>query len=187
MRIRDDLLTARFQTFTRDTSMNNRAFRLLSAAVLLAAAAAPLRAQVQGGGRRVAAWVALSDAPIPGGEPSMVLRGAGPGHDDILVLPANADAARLSDAVRALLTLRAKDGDAFSQQTRFRARPAQGWRPARPAFPWTERVILDVRRAAVRELPGAGRVRAVRIWLPSSAAVRRAGLHATSPAQASRS
>lgn len=162
-------------------------FRKLSSIAAVAAfltstgAADPLAAQLtqprSNGGPRVAAWVAMAPAAATwGGAPFVVVRGVGPGREDVLLLPPEADAALLSDAVRALLTSRSVDGDTTAHPGTFRVRPRAGERASRAPLPWAARVVRDVQAAPFRELPGVGRVRAVRIWLPAVAARKYLGL-----------
>lgn len=139
-------------------------------AVFLTIAITPWTADAQRAhpqGRRVAAWVAIGSNPVLGREPLLVMRGAGPGRADVLVVGPGATASQLSDAVRTLLTSRSVDGDTASRLGTFRMRTHQANGASRTPFPWTSRVLADVRAAPLRELPGVGRVRAVRIWLPS--------------------
>jgi hypothetical protein len=159
--------------FTSDQGRTmKRAFRLLCVALLVLAItsqAAPAqgRPQDRQARARVAAWVALTTQPIREGESFVIKRAVGPGRDDILLLGAGADASQLSSAVRALLTSRSVGGDTATHPGTFRMRTHQRSISNAAPFPWAGRVISDVRQAPLRELPGVGRVRAVRIWLPA--------------------
>jgi len=177
LRLRDDLLRQP-TTLDREHDQMKRVLRILAVILgvgLVARAAAAQDGQRVQAGRRVAAWVALAGEPIPGGEPFVVLRGVGPGRDDVLLLRTDTDASQLSNAVRTLLTARSVAGDTAARPGTFRMRRQQA-RTAAPAdLPWADRVVRDVRGAPIRDLPGVGRVRAVRIWLPAVGARSRAG------------
>ncbi len=139
--------------------------------MLLAAFAAfspaVLAAQRTGGGAptRVPLTVVLvSELPRPGAAYEVQRRTTG-GDRDVVLLLETATPEQLSDAVRGVLTARQADGDTAMEARTFRVRPHNG--VASAVLPWANRVLADLRAAHVRDVPGVGRVRAVRIWLPS--------------------
>lgn len=114
---------------------------------------------------RVPLTVALvSELPRPGAAYEIQRRTTGSDRDVVLLLN-SATPEQLSDAVRGMLTARQAGGDTATEAGTFRVRPHDG--AARAALPWANRVLADLRAAHVRDVPGVGRVRAVRIWLPS--------------------
>jgi hypothetical protein len=161
VRLRNHLLTGR-------TNMKP-SIRLLLAAVV-AFTPAVLTAQRTGTGAptRVPLTVALvSELPRPGAAYEIQRRTTGNDRDVVLLLN-TATPEQLSDAVRGVLTARQAGGDTATEAGTFRVRPHNG--PARTVLPWASRVLADLRDAHVRDVPGVGRVRAVRIWLPSQRA-----------------
>jgi hypothetical protein len=114
--------------------------------------------------RRVAATVVLLDSIAQPGAPFVLVRRPGAAPADLILVRSGVGAAQLSDAIRGLLTARKAGGDFPSAAATFRVRPRTA--AARPAYPWAQRVLNDLRRSEPREIPGVGRVRAVEIWLP---------------------
>jgi hypothetical protein len=87
---------------------------------------------------------------------------------DVIALRADATKDDLANAVRALLVIRQVGGDTAIQAARMRMRPHPGQAlVAQRAIPWAGRVFADLRRAEPQSIPGVGRLRAVRIWLPA--------------------
>jgi hypothetical protein len=152
--------------------LRNRLFALIALAALIAGAPAGAQ-QPPREAPRIAAWVAVGDEPALKGEPFVVRRGVGPGHDDVLIVSSAATPVVLSDAVRTLMMARSASGNAVPSVQILRKRPDQRHAATLPALPWTARVLDDVRQAPARELPGIGRVRAVRVWLPNTRLRRR--------------
>jgi hypothetical protein len=113
---------------------------------------------------RVPAWVAISPEMEGSANPFRLARFAGRAPQDVILLAPGADAATLTQAVDALLAARRAAGDEAESDALLRV-PQAGQR--RRELPWAGRVIDDARAAAPREIPGIGRVRAVRIWLPA--------------------
>ncbi|HEX6912564.1 MAG TPA: hypothetical protein VF142_19310 [Longimicrobium sp.] len=64
-----------------------------------------------------------------------------------------------------LLTVRLHRGDLPTRTEMVRLSTRRGAR-ALPRFPWTPRVMADLRRAGPADVAGVGRVPAVQIWLP---------------------
>lgn len=150
------------------------AMRLLLGA-LAAFTPATLPAQRTGNGvpARVPLTVVLvAELPRPGAAYEIQRRTTGNDRDVVLLLNI-ATSEQLSDAVRGVLTARQVGGDTATERGTFRARPHNG--ATRAVLPWASRVLADLRAAGVRDVPGVGRVRAVRIWLPSE---RRRSAHA---------
>ena len=87
---------------------------------------------------------------------------------DVIVLHGQADAATLSDAVHSLLIVRTAQGDTARRDGMVRTRGSDPARTALPTphYPWTDRVVDDLRRAPARSVTGVGNFRAVEIWLP---------------------
>jgi len=109
--------------------------------------------------------VVLAEQPLPSSAPFVIQRRPDQTPRDVILLRADATADHLSDAVRSLLTIRQADGDVPAAQAIMRMR-SQDARTTRRAFPWVQRVLGDLQRAAHRDVRGVGRVRAVEIWLP---------------------
>jgi len=142
------------------------ATNILAAAALLFCAAGGASAQ-QAAPTRVPVTIALSDQAMPPGAPFMIQRRPYQTPRDVIVLRSDATADQLSDAVRSLLTIRQAGGDMPTAPATMRMRPRDTRVAAsRRAYPWVQRVLGDVQRAAYRDVPGVGRVRAVEIWLP---------------------
>jgi hypothetical protein len=116
---------------------------------------------------RVPVTIALADTTSA--EPAYrIIRRADQPPYDVIVLSGHADAATLSAAVSDLLLVRTAQGDTATHAglARVRRRRPDAHGARAPRFPWTQRVLEDLRRAAPREIAGAGNVRAVEIWLP---------------------
>lgn len=112
---------------------------------------------------RVPALVAISPN-LQGAEvPFRLARFGGSSPQDVILLAPDADASVLTQAVEALIVVRRESGDVARGNTSFRV-----GQPRRPrVLPWAARVLADVQSAAPRDVPGVGRLRAVRIWLPA--------------------
>ena len=115
--------------------------------------------------RRVPLTIALVRTMPDPQAPFVILRRSRGTIRDIVLLPQNATAAQLSDAIRGVLTARSVAGDSASTSAMLRMRNSAGQRP-RTIIPWTERVLADLQRAPPRPLEGIGTVRSVMIWLP---------------------
>lgn len=113
--------------------------------------------------------VLVPEMPRPGAAYEIQRRTTGNDLDVVLLLE-NATPEQLSDAVRGVLRARQGGGDTAQLAGTFRIRPHSG--SARAPLPWASRVLGDLRSAHPRVVPGVGRVRAVRIWLPPQAARR---------------
>ncbi len=112
---------------------------------------------------RVPVWVAISP-DVEGSAPFRLARFAGNAPHDVILLSPDADAATLTRAVEALLAARRAGGDRAASDALLRVRqPTESAR----VLPWAPRVLQDARATAPRQIPGVGRVRAVRIWLPA--------------------
>lgn len=151
-------------------------FKLLPAAMLLAAVAGSLSAQQDGSrqraARRVPVTVVLVDR-LPNTDAAfLVQRRPELRPHDVILLRSDATAATLDQAVRTLLTARQISGDSARTRVTTRMRPQQQARAARREFPWVGRVLADLRKAGRTDVPGLGRVRSVEIWLPRQAAPR---------------
>lgn len=135
---------------------------------LLALFAVPAEGQPAGSsGRatptRIPVTVALLDELPAAQAPFALLRRTEAEGGDVILLPTAADANLLSEAVRALLTVRRHQGDHAAQGGMLRV-TARASRP--PALPWAARVLGDVRRTAPQPVAGVGTARSVVIWLP---------------------
>lgn len=115
---------------------------------------------------RVPATVVFADQAVQA-EPFVVHRRTD-AEVDVIVLRSDATVEQLSDAVRALMTIRQLGGDTASSPgiMRMRPRPVGPGRAAAHPVPWAGRVLADLKKAEPRDVPGLGRVRAVKIWLP---------------------
>ena len=138
------------------------------AILALFAGAIPAKGQQAGGsGRpvptRVPVTVALIDELPAAQAPFALLRRTAAEGGDVIVIPSDADANLLSEAVRALLTVRRHQGDHAAQGGMMRV-TGRTSRP--PALPWASRVLGDVRRTSPAPVPGVGTARSVVIWLP---------------------
>lgn len=148
-------------------SMNAAVRRM--ALLALFAGAVSAEGQVQAGSSRGAApsripvTVSMVDALPAAQAPFALLRRSTADGGDVIIIPAGADANLLSDAVRALLTVRRHEGDQASRSGMLRvtARTSR-----RPELPWAARVLGDVRRTPPQVLVGVGTTRSVTIWLP---------------------
>ena len=145
---------------------------LLSAALLFGVCGS-LSAQLEGSrtrAQRVPVTVVLVDRLPQSGSPFLVQRRPDLRPNDVILLPSDATAAALSDAVRTLLTARQVSGDSPTARVTMRMRPhRQGARVAAREFPWVHRVLADLRHSGRRDVAGVGKVRAVEIWLPRQA------------------
>ena len=120
---------------------------------------------------RVPVTVVLSDAGLAGGEPFLIRRLPHTAHNDLIILPADADVSQLTNAIRALITLRTVAGDTASANATIRMHPRGSAQPPPLLLPWAPRVLNDLQTSKRRIVPEIGSVRAVRIWLP----IRRRG------------
>lgn len=148
------------------TRLLRRALLHAAAAVLLGrgpVAAQDGRAPTSTRVHRVPVIVAIAEPPTGGGRFEIVRRKSSDGPD-IILLTDSAGPAALSDAVRALMVVRRRDGDAAPATARIRTRP----NPASTAgvIPWAPRVLDDVRARPVQPLGAYGPARWVQIWLP---------------------
>lgn len=139
---------------------------LLAAVLLLPVDAAGQAATAPGAPARVPVTVALvRQLPVPGA-PFVVQRRPGAAHQDVILLPPDADARLFSEAVRMLLVARQAGGDTPATAATIRVRPQRGRTAPRPVFPWAQRVLTDLRRAEARPVEDIGTVQVVEIWLP---------------------
>jgi hypothetical protein len=150
--------------------------RRLALMVLIMASATPVGIGAQGfttrRQSRVPATVVFVDSLPVSGVPFVVNRRPDLSPADLIVLRSSATPAEFSDAVRSLLTARQAGGDLPIGAAIVRMRPHQRLQGTRPPFPWTARVLADLRGATPRAIPGLGIVRAVDIWLPRQARAR---------------
>ena len=141
---------------------------LLLAWMLVPAGTAKAGAQreLRGGSTpaRVPVTIVLTDH-VPHTEAPFVLqRRPGRSPADVILLRSNATPEQLADAVSALIAVRQVHGDQPSVAGTLRVRPNTARRHT--SFPWTPRVLADLRKAQARDVVGFGRVRSVQIWLP---------------------
>lgn len=133
----------------------------LAAPVILSAQAPAPRGSAP---TRVPLTIALVRALPHPGVPYEIQRRVSGDVRDVVLLPESGTAEQLSDAIRGVLTARLVSGDTATQSAVIRVRPHTAG--TRPAFPWADRVLTDLRRTGARLIPGVGTVQAVRIWLP---------------------
>lgn len=115
---------------------------------------------------RVPAAVVLVDSLPQQGAPFVIVRRVDASPGDVILLRTGATAEHLSDAVRALMMARQVSGDSATTARTMRVRPRQGAAQNRPILPWAPRVLADLARAEVQNIPGVGTGRSVTIWLP---------------------
>ena len=140
---------------------------ILTGAVLLGC---PHLSAQQELGKRVARRVPVTimlveETPVPGESFVIMRRPSVPPHD-LILLSKDANAAHLSDAIRSLLTARAVEGDTAIRSSTMRMRPHSWPAESHARFPWTGRVLADLRTAPTKEISGVAKARAVEIWLP---------------------
>jgi hypothetical protein len=139
---------------------------LLALLLLSPSALQGQRGAPTGNNNRVPAAVVLVDSLPQQGAPFVIVRRVDVAPGDVILLRTGATAEHLSDAVRALMMVRQVSGDSATTARTMRVRPRQGAAQNRPVLPWAPRVIADVSRAQVENIPGVGPGRAVTIWLP---------------------
>jgi hypothetical protein len=130
--------------------------------VQLAAQGAPAANEAANSPRLPVTLVFSEELPDPQAR-FVILRQPGKSRTDVILLRPDADERTLSDAVRAIMVTRARanalPGGGGMLRTRHSA--------ARSAIlPWAERVLNDLRSAAVQPVEGIGNVKSVEIWLP---------------------
>ncbi|HEX8245419.1 MAG TPA: hypothetical protein VF541_18030 [Longimicrobium sp.] len=148
--------------------MFKRILSVVSASLVAIAGVQTLCAQ-QPAGRptRVPVTLVLVDRLPVGDAPFLVQRRTDTSPHDVILLRADASQAQVSEAIRTLLVARQVAGDTATRAAILRVRPHQpGHANAHREFPWVPRVLADLRRAELTDVPGIGRVRAVQIWLP---------------------
>lgn len=162
--------------------MTNRLIALVAPLLVcgaLAQRADAQRADSQGKIPRIPVTIALLERlPEAPGELFLVRRSASADTGDVILLRADAATPKtLEAALHTLLTARQAGGDLPVVGGAFRIRPAQGAGAAerRRVIPWAARALADLRRAAPRDVPGVGRVRAIQLWLPSQHGGRGSG------------
>lgn len=139
---------------------------LVAAVTLLHVTGAGQAATAPGAPTRVPVTIALVEQLPVQGAPFVVERRPDAAQRDVILLPAGADAALLTEAVQMLLVARQAGGDTPTTAATMRVRPQRARITPRPIFPWAHRVLSDLRRADARPVDGVGTVRAVEIWLP---------------------
>lgn len=97
-----------------------------------------------------------------------IVRLAGELSQDVILLPEDASPELLTEAVEALRVVWQRAGERVDASATVRVVPTEpgGTVGRRRAVPWGEKVLQDLRTARERHVPGVGRVRALRIWLP---------------------
>lgn len=137
-----------------------------AAILLLPVSGTGQAARAPGAPTRVPVTVVLVERlPVPGA-PFVVQRRPGAARQDVILLPAGADARLFSEAVQVLLVARQAGGDTATAAATLRVRPQRGRTSQRPVLPWAQRVLNDLRRAEARAVEGVGSAPAVEIWLP---------------------
>lgn len=139
---------------------------LFAALLLLPISGAGQAAGAPGAPTRVPVTLVLVERLPVAGAPFVIHRRPGAARQDVILLPAGADARVLSEAVRMLLVARQAGGDTPTTAATMRVRPQRGRATARVVFPWAQRVLADLRRAEARPVEGVGTVATVEIWLP---------------------
>lgn len=144
------------------------------AALMIALVPAALLAQRAAPATRVPLTITLvRELPHPGTSYEIQRRTSGDERDVVLLLH-SATPEQLSEAIRGVMTARLAGGDSAAQAATLRVRPHSSSSPGTHApLPWALRVLADLRAAPMRNVPGVGRVQAVRIWLPAQHRLRR--------------
>lgn len=154
------------ESFSGHTVKNLHHFILgiMVASGIASASASGQPAAAPGQPPREPVTLALASGSLPSGTPFLIRRG--PGLRDVVVLHSEATAGELSAAVRALLLVRQRSGDASTAPALLRMRTSQKRVSVPKEFPWAQRVLADLRNAQVQRIPGTGHVQTVTIWLP---------------------
>lgn len=149
--------------------MSNRILPFVAAAFIAVAGTHTLAGQEPHARRptRVPVTLVLVDRLPVGDAPFLVRRRTDVSPRDVILLRTDASQAQVSEAIRTLLVARQVSGDTATHPAILRVRPhGAGHAAAHREFPWVPRVLADLRRAELTDVPGIGRVRAVQIWLP---------------------
>jgi hypothetical protein len=145
--------------------------RIRGAAVLTALLAVAGRGNGQQGSPRghprVPVVVVMLDSALAAPPGYRIVRRHGGGPGDVIELASTADAATFSDAVRRLMLVRRATGDTASTGGEVRGRGGATASGGGAPLLWADRVRGYLRAADRRQVPGLGRVRTVRIWLPA--------------------
>lgn len=131
------------------------------------AAAQPTEPDARSASRRpvLVAFVDTVGDAAPG---YRLVRLAGESPQDVILLPADASPELLTEAVEALRVVWQRAGEGVDGSATVRVIPSEPGRAVvrQRVVPWGATVLQDIRVARERHVPGVGRVRAVRIWLP---------------------
>lgn len=144
--------------------MTRRLFLLLCLAFAAPAALAGQQAQHRAHATRIPVTIALVASVPHSDQPFVVQRRPNQSPADIILLRTNATAEQLSEAITAVTIIRQAQGDYPTTAALMRVRPHG--RHAHHNYPWVPRVLADVHRAPVQNLPEVGNARSVTIWLP---------------------
>lgn len=173
LRLRDYLLNpetpATIPQRGGDSEMSNRVLPFVAAVFIAAAGTHTLAGQEPPARRpaRVPVTLVLIDRLPVGDAPFLVRRRTDVSPRDVILLRADASHVQVSEAIRTLLVARQVSGDTATHPAMLRIRPhGAGRAVSHREFPWAPRVLADLRRAELADVPGIGRVRAVQIWLP---------------------
>lgn len=152
-----------FTMTTKIPRLTNTAFIVL---VCVSGLSSPAAAQGEASSQRIRATIAMAaDFPYTR-EAFVIRRQAGNNPTDVILVREDITAAQLSDAIRALITVRHVGGDVPTASATMSLRRTQARNAERKTLPWVGRVLADLRRAAPAEVRGVGRARSVEIWLP---------------------
>lgn len=152
-----------FAMITRISRLTNTAFIVLAFASVLSPTA---EGQAGAPSPRIRATIAMvADFPYAS-EAFVIRRYAGDNPTDVILVREGISAAALSDAIRALMTVRHVGGDIPAASATMRLRRTQARNSERRTLPWVGRVLADLRRAAPADVREVGRARSVEIWLP---------------------
>lgn len=121
----------------------------------------------QDGGHRLPVVVAIADN-LPPDEPAFrIVRGP----QTVILVPANASPELLTQAVETLRAAGTGTISSTGRSVQLRASGAASTRQ-RTSFPWAARVLADLEKAELRQLPEVGFVRWVMIYVPRGRAQR---------------
>lgn len=152
-----------FAMIARISRLTNTAFVVLASVSALSSTA---EGQAGAPSTRIRATISMvADFPHAS-EAFVIRRHAGDNPMDVILVREGISAAQLSDAIRALMTVRHVGGDIPTASATMRLRRTQVRNSERSTLPWVGRVLADLRRAAPADVREVGRARSVEIWLP---------------------
>lgn len=116
---------------------------------------------------RFPALVVLVDTALHSDDSFAVLRRPNVTPHDIIYLTSRATPVDLTRAVRTVMVARSRDGAVPSQVYSLRSVPNTNSEYRGEVYPWTPRVLKDLRRQEVSAAEGVGNAKHLTIWLPT--------------------